>query len=63
MVIMEGESIMTNFYLHLCDTEKEEYSDNAMGIERYRKLRDNRQTVCSVDTMKALMQSIRTFCG
>ncbi len=59
LIVMEDESVLTNFYLHLADTEKNIYSDNSMGVERYRKLADNRNTVDSVETMKALMQSIR----
>ena len=59
LIVMEDESIMTNFYLHLADTQKEIYSDNSMGVERYRKLKDGRDSVKSLEDMKALMQSIR----
>ncbi|MDO4941046.1 MAG: carcinine hydrolase/isopenicillin-N N-acyltransferase family protein [Erysipelotrichaceae bacterium] len=59
LVILEDESIMTNFYLHTCDPENETYSENATGIERYRKLVDNKESVNSLDDMKELMQSIR----
>ncbi len=59
LVIMENETIMTNFYLHLADTQKNTYPDNSLGIERYRKLADNRSSVNSVESMKKLMQSIR----
>ncbi|MBQ0038619.1 MAG: linear amide C-N hydrolase [Clostridiales bacterium] len=59
LIVMEDETVMTNFYLHLADPEKNIYSENAMGIERYRKLVDHRSSVNSADTMKALMQSIR----
>lgn len=59
LVVLEDESVMTNFYLHLADTDKGIYPDNSMGVERYRKLVDNRSSVNSVETMKELMQSIR----
>ncbi len=59
LIIMEDESIMTNFYLHIADPENDIYSENSMGIERYRKLKDNRSSVSSVETMKDLMESIR----
>lgn len=59
LVIMEDETVMTNFYLHLSDVDNNIYPDNSMGIERYRKLDDNRASVNSMETMKALMQSIR----
>lgn len=59
MIVMKDETVMTNFYLHLADTEKGIYPDNSMGVERYKKLVDNRASVDSSDTMKALMQSIR----
>lgn len=59
LVIMEDETIMTNFYLHKANVAKNIFSDNAMGVERYKKLMANRDSVNSVDTMKELMQSIR----
>lgn len=59
LIVLENETIMTNFYNHLSDTEKGIYSDNASGMERYKKLEDNRDTVTSIETMKELMQSIR----
>lgn len=58
LIVMEGESILTNFYLHIADLAANVYSDNSMGVERYRKLADNRHTVTSAETMKELMQSI-----
>lgn len=59
MVILEDECIQTNFYLHKADVKNEIYPDNAMGVERYRKLRDNKKNVISLDSMKELMKSIR----
>lgn len=59
LVVMENETIMTNFYLHLADTKNNTYAPHSLGIERYRKLADNRSSVNSVETMKQLMQSIR----
>ena len=59
LVVMEGESVMTNFYLHKADVNNNVYPENSMGVERCRKLVDNRKTVNSMDSMKELMQSIR----
>lgn len=59
MIVMPGENIMTNYYLHLSDYEKGIYPDYSIGIERYRKLKDNFDTVNSVETMKKLMQSVK----
>lgn len=59
LVVMEDEAIMTNFYLHSSNFENETYPDHSMGVERYRKLRDNASSVNSVESMKELMQSIR----
>ena len=59
LIVMENETILTNFYLHLSDIQKNTYPANSLGIERYRKLADNRNSVNSVESMKKLMQSIR----
>ncbi|MDO4988513.1 MAG: linear amide C-N hydrolase [Synergistes sp.] len=59
IVVLEGESVMTNFYLHLADTDKNIYPDNSIGVERYRKLTANKDSVNSLDTMKKLMRSVR----
>ena len=59
MIVMEGENISTNYYLHLSDYEKGIYPDYSEGIERYRKLKDNLSSVNSVETMKKLMQSVK----
>lgn len=59
LIVMENETVLTNFYLHRANVNEDVFSDYAMGVERYRKLVDNRISVDSVDTMKALMQSIR----
>lgn len=59
LIVMEDETVMTNFYLHKSDTEKNIYPDNSMGIERYRKISDNRGSVGSAEAMKELMRSVR----
>lgn len=59
LIVMENESIMTNFYLHLANVDKEEYADYSIGVERYRKLKDNRNAVSSLADMKLLMQSVK----
>ncbi len=59
LIVMPGENILTNYYLHLSDYEKGIYPDYSIGIERYRKLKDNFDTVNSVETMKKLMQSVK----
>ena len=59
MIILEDENIMTNFYLHLANPSENIFPTNSMGIERYRKLDDNKENVNSVESMKELMQSIR----
>lgn len=59
LIILKDEKIMTNFYLHLSDVENGIYPDNSIGVERYRKLYDNKDTVNSLESMKKLMQSVR----
>lgn len=59
LVIMENESIMTNFYLHISDVGNDIYPENSMGIERYKKLNDNKENIKSMEDMKELMRSIR----
>lgn len=58
IVVME-ESVMTNFYRHLADPQKNIFPDHSIGVERYRKLVDNRHSVSSMEDMKALMRSVR----
>ncbi len=59
MIVMPGENISTNYYLHLADYEKGIYPDYSEGVERYRRLKDNLDTVNSVETMKKLMQMVK----
>ena len=59
LIIMPNEQISTNFYLHLADIPNNVYADYSEGVERYRKLKDNMNSVNLVDAMKKLMQSIR----
>ncbi len=59
LIVLEDENIMTNFYLHLANPKEEIYPENSMGVERYRKLIDNKDSVNSFESMKELMRSIR----
>ena len=59
IVVLEGEEVMTNFYLHLSDIDNNVFPDNSAGIERYRKLKDNKNSVNSFEDMKELMRSVK----
>lgn len=59
MVVLQNTTIMTNFYLHLADIPNGTYSDHAVGVERYKKLVDNQNSVTSLTTCKEIMESIR----
>ncbi len=59
LIVLENGNILTNFYLHMSDVENNVFTDHSTGVERYRKLKDNKDSVNSLETMKELMQSIR----
>ena len=52
MVVLEGEEIMTNFYLARPDTP------HGMGHERYEKIRAGYDSVCGIEDMSNLMRSV-----
>ena len=52
MVVLEGEKIMTNFYLVRPDTP------HGMGHERYDKIRTGYDSVCGIEDMTNLMKSV-----
>ena len=52
MVVLEGENIMTNFYLARPDTP------HGMGHERYDKIRAGYDSVCGIEGMTNLMKSV-----
>ena len=52
MVVLEGEKIMTNFYLARPDTP------HGMGHERYDKIRAGYDSVCGIEDMTGLMKSV-----
>lgn len=59
MVVLQNTTIMTNFYLHLADISANKYPDHSVGVERYKKLKDNQQSVTSLSSCKVMMESIR----
>lgn len=61
MVVLEyqKEAIMTNFYLHASDIKNDVFPDHSLGVERYKKLDLNKDSVVSLQTCKDIMQSIK----
>lgn len=59
LIVLKDEEVMTNFYLHLSNPEENVFPTNSMGVERYRKLYDNKQNIDSFESMKELMRSVR----
>ena len=53
LVVTKDCSILTNFYVGL-----DEYTDHAMGIERYQLLKDNYEGSDTVDGMLALLKKV-----
>lgn len=59
LTVLEGENIMTNFYLTNFDKTEQKLSDFPIGLERYNILRDNYNKGVTEDGMLALMQSVK----
>ena len=59
LTVLEGDNILTNFYLTGFDKSEQTLSDFPAGLERYNILRDNYALGSTEEGMLELMQSVR----